>query len=244
MPDKSTTGTYMLSPEHTEAVARAASDPAIAAIIGVSPEEFIARQVAGRTEGTGYGLAIMDRRELVGVCTLQEILDAEGPEMGFWVDQTQRRKGYATFGVGMILEFAFRNLALKRVRAAVAKENDAARRVLEKNGFVPMGAQSGEATTVYGVTRQAWVDFRNGPALAALHPSLKSILTAELEAGNEVVETGGGWPDPDSVFVRLRDQFRTRSSPLPEGVAYTEPNDPHWWRADYTTRSPRHVLAC
>jgi hypothetical protein len=65
-----------------------------------------------------------------------------------------------------------------------------------------------------------------------------------LAAGNEVIESGGGWPDADSVFVRLRDPFRTTPSPLPDGVVYTEPNDPHWWKADYSSRSPRHILAC
>ena len=76
--------------------------------------------------------------------------------------------------------------------------------------------------------------------MALLHPALRAILDAELAAGNEVAETGGGWPDPDSVFVRLRDPFRTKPSPLPPNVVYTEPNDPHWWKADYgTVSSPR-----
>jgi hypothetical protein len=62
-------------------------------------------------------------------------------------------------------------------------------------------------------------------------------------AGNSVGETGAGWPDTDSIFVRLREPFRTKPS-LPDGVSYTEPNDPHWWKADYSSKSPRHVLAC
>jgi len=65
-----------------------------------------------------------------------------------------------------------------------------------------------------------------------------------VSTGNEVAETGGGWPDADSVFVRLRDPFRTKPLPLPAGIVYTEPNDPHWWKADYTSSAPRHTLAC
>lgn len=45
-------------------------------------------------------------------------------------------------------------------------------------------------------------------------------------------------------IVRLKTPFLARPPVLPDGVTYTEPGDPHWWMADYTTRSPRHILAC
>jgi hypothetical protein len=100
-----------------------------------------------------------------------------------------------------------------------------------------------ELLAVYAITRAQWLDFRNGPALASLDPVLKDILRAELAAGNEISETGCGWPDTDSVFVKLKHRFRVRPESLPGEVTYTEPNSPHWWFADYSTGSPRHILA-
>lgn len=92
--------------------------------------------------------------------------------------------------------------------------------------------------------RALWLELSHAPDLARLHPGLKQILQAELAAGNEVSETGGGWPETASVFVKMRGRFRTRPDPLPTGVIYTEPKSPHWWPADYSTQSPAHILAC
>ena len=78
--------------------------------------------------------------------------------------------------------------------------------------------------------------------LARLDPELKRLLDAEVAAGNAVVETGSGWPQKESVFVMLRDPFRVKHEKLPAGMTYTEPNDPHWWHADYGYHG--HVLAC
>ena len=245
-------GVYLLAPEHAEGIQRLASHPAIGAATHVTnlyPEkgaqEFIARKRAEQAEGKGYGFAIVDRGEAVGVCGVSGIGGNATPELGVWVGVPYWGKGYATFAVKMVLEFAFQNLGLVSVRAMVPASNAAARRVLEKNGFEILARDDANApVVVHEITRGRWLEQRNGPALAALHPALRAILEAELAAGNEIAETGGGWPDPDSVFVRLRHEFRTRHEPLPAGLTYTEPNDPHWWKADYSSQSPRHVLAC
>ena len=256
MKPRGSAGVYMLSPEHADGIQRLASDPAIAAATRIPhpyPEngahEFIARKRAQQAEGTGYGFAIVDRGEVVGVCNVSGIGGDATPTLGVWVGVPYWGKGYATFAVKMVLEFAFQNLGLVRVRAMVPASSAAARRVLEKNGFEAKPDQDlpgdpKEQLLVHETTRHRWIEQRNGPALAALHPALRAILEAELAAGNEIAETGGGWPDPDSVFVRLRHEFRTRPDPLAEDLTYTEPNDPHWWKADYSSRSPRHVLAC
>jgi hypothetical protein len=162
-------------------------------------------------------------------------------------------KGYATFGVKMLLQFAFQNLSLTRVGSSALESNTGSRRVLVKNGFQLLRIEPhhdtqlkrpDELQAIYEITRLQWLDFRNGPVLASLHPVLKNILQAELIAGNEISETGGGWPDADSVFVKLKRHFLTHQDSLPAGVVYTEPNSPHWWFADYSTGSPRHILAC
>ena len=252
-------GLYLLSPEHAEPVRRLVADPSIAESVRASRTgldhtgaDFVALMNGRREAGTAYGFATVDGGEVVGVVTLEGIYEDGGPDLVFWVGRPHWRKGYATFAVKMALEFAFQNLRLERVRAAAAGSNIGALRVLEKQGFAPSRSDAaGDAAedragrrVDFTLERQRWIDLRDNPALAALHPALREILAAELAAGNEVLETGRGYPDPDSVFVRLRHPFRTRPSPLPGGVEYNEPNDPHWWMADYSSRSPRHTLAC
>jgi RimJ/RimL family protein N-acetyltransferase len=227
----------MLSAEHATALERLAADPGFSTLLGGSATDFISKQTAAREAGSAFGFAIIDRGTLVGVCLLSDVGHPDGPLVRVCIGQEERRKGYGTFGVRMMGELAFRNLGVAQIRA-VAGPEAAEHRVLEKNGF--------EASTGsrFEVSREGWQEFRDAPALAALHPDLKTLLVAELVTGNEVLETGGGWPDPDSVFVRLKHPFMARPPVLPDGVVYTEPGDPHWWKADYTTRSPRHILAC
>lgn len=227
----------MLSAEHVEGLERLAEDPEVAEIMEVSATAYVARRIVAQGEGSAWSFAIIDQGSIVGVSTLTG-LDGGEPTANVWVAPRERRKGYGAFALRMLVEFAFRNLSLTRVAAEVPEVDDGPRRVLEKTGFV--ARESGR----FLITPERWREFRDGPALADLHSDLKAILESELKAGNEVVETGRGWPDPDSVFVRLRNPFASHPSPLPEGVTYTEPNDPHWWKADYTTCSPRHTLAC
>jgi RimJ/RimL family protein N-acetyltransferase len=259
MATSQTAGVYLLTAEHAEAIERLALDPAISEAMRAlctgptSARDFVASQLKQRDEGTGYGFAIVDRKDVVGVVTLSEPYAAEGPNLHFWVGRPYWRNGYATFGVRMTLEFAFQSLRLERVNAGVQETNVGARRVLERHGFErtapasqsdAASAPGDEPRAVYAILRTRWIELRDNPAVARLHPGLRAILDAELAAGNEVLETGSGFPDPESVFVRLRHPFRTRPSPLPDGLVYSEPNDPHWWMADYSSRSPRHILSC
>jgi len=52
-----------------------------------------------------------------------------------------RSKGYGTEAVRIILDYAFNNLGIERVTANTLEQNLAARRSLEKNGFVLEGRE-------------------------------------------------------------------------------------------------------
>ena len=257
MPATSTSaGVYLLVAEHADAVQRFAADASLARMAGIphppsatAGDEMVARTTADRNSGAAYWNAVVDRGEVKGLAALLNPYTDNG-EVRAWIDPASRRRGYGELAVRMVLEFAFRNLQLRRVTTIAHPDDSAATRTLAKFGFVPADDTPGaarsapNAATIYALTRTEWIAHRDRPAIAALHPDLRAILDAELAAGNEVVESGGGWPDADSIFIRLRDPFRTTPSPLPDGVVYTEPNDPHWWKADYSSRSPRHILAC
>jgi hypothetical protein len=73
---------------------------------------------------------------------------------------------------------------------------------------------------------------------------LAELLAAELAAGNEIFETGSGWPRPESVLVSLAKPFLTKPAPLPPGVVFREINDPHWWKAEYEHEPSGQMLIC
>ena len=76
-----------------------------------------------------------------------------------------------------------------------------------------------------------------------LRPELQAILDLELKAGNRVFEASRDWPDPGSVFVTLNQPFHKKYD-VKDPVRYNEPNDPHYWKADYSCGKPLHTLAC
>jgi hypothetical protein len=76
-----------------------------------------------------------------------------------------------------------------------------------------------------------------------LNTELKGILDSELKTGNQVLEASRDWPDPGSVFITLSQPFHEKYDTA-ETIKYSEPNDPHYWKADYSCGKPVHVLAC
>lgn len=249
MTTTTTAGVYMLAEEHAAAIQRLASDPTLARMLAIAQPlvatagaDTIARASSQRIAGEAYWNAVVDQREVHGFSALLGPYGNQ-PTIAVWIEPVARRRGYGELAARLALDFAFRNLQLAAVYATADVSDAAQTRMLSKFGFTPANGGAGEPETLYRLTRSEWVTHRDAPAIARLHPSLRSILDAELAAGNAVAETGGGWPDPDSVFIRLRDPFRTKPDALPSDVVYTEPNDPHWWKADYSSTSPRHILA-
>jgi ribosomal-protein-alanine N-acetyltransferase len=59
--------------------------------------------------------------------------------LGYWVAARLGGHGLATRAVGEVLEIAFGELGLHRLEAATLVDNFPSRRVLEKNGFEPIG---------------------------------------------------------------------------------------------------------
>jgi hypothetical protein len=77
-----------------------------------------------------------------------------------------------------------------------------------------------------------------------LCPELHELLSAELAAGNAVVEYRTGLYAADAVLVLLANAFRARPRELPAGVEYRDVNDPHCWKAEYFRPTTKHCIAC
>ena len=205
---------------------------------GEDAKQFVIRQIAARAAGTAYAFAIEASHRLIGAVGLLDVTGGQARALVCWVGAPHRRQGYGSFAIGITLEFAFKNLRLDSVQAP-STASEAGRRLVIAHGFAtPTEVQPA------GLERRAWLAHRHSSALARLHPALRGILDAELAAGNEVIDASCETPEPGSVFVRLRRPFVARPATLPAEVTYHEPDDPHWWRAEYSTRAPRHVLAC
>jgi len=69
---------------------------------------------------------------LVGGCELR--LQPGPPEVSYWTAAGQRRRGYATRALVLLLQYA-RSIGVTQVEANVAEDNQASRRVSEKAGF-------------------------------------------------------------------------------------------------------------
>lgn len=82
--------------------------------------------------------------------------------------------------------------------------------------------------------------------LEKLPPSMQTILDAEIKAGNRIVDVMEDYPDPHSVCVTLGEKFIVKHKNLDEGeVEFSLCNDPHYWFADYTSKTyPKHLIIC
>jgi [ribosomal protein S5]-alanine N-acetyltransferase len=87
-----------------------------------------------------FGIFLLDGK-LIGQVTISNVVRGVGQyaDIGYFIDHEVQGKGYTSAAVGLILEYAFRALALHRVQACILLHNEGSRRVLEKNGFQAEG---------------------------------------------------------------------------------------------------------
>ena len=105
-------------------------DPPLAdGVVALRPE---------RTNGA-LVLAIVDAGTgaLLGWCEIRrpERDDPGRGEIGYELEADARGRGAATRGVGLLVDWAFRELGMRRVQALVHPDNEASMAVLERLGF-------------------------------------------------------------------------------------------------------------
>ena len=87
-----------------------------------------------RQFGTGYGFGVFVNGAFAGEINLNSI--QRGPfqnaYVGYWVDEAQAGQGYIPEAFVVVARFAFEELHLHRIQAAVVPRNVASRRVAEK----------------------------------------------------------------------------------------------------------------
>ena len=94
-----------------------------------------------RIEGDALSFAILAGNRIAGTVTLSNIVRGpfQSATLGYWVAERLGGRGLATHAVQEVVAIAFEELRLHRLQAATLVDNVASQRVLEKNGFEPIG---------------------------------------------------------------------------------------------------------
>jgi len=110
--------------------------------------------VAG-DKGYPFHIFRADDDQLVGACNLTHVKrgSLQSAHIGYWVAAEYARKGFARAAIGGVLRYAFEELGLHRINAAVGLDNTASIQLLKNCGFHEEGLAR-EYLKIDG----AWVD--------------------------------------------------------------------------------------
>ncbi|MBD0370364.1 MAG: GNAT family N-acetyltransferase [Pyrinomonadaceae bacterium] len=97
--------------------------------------------IQGRADTVIFGIRLLEDDTLIGSCQLHSISPVHrSAELQIRLGETSRHgKGFGTEAVGLLLDYAFKELKLHRVYLHVFSTNLPAIRVYEKTGFVREG---------------------------------------------------------------------------------------------------------
>lgn len=103
--------------------------------------ERLTESLARHADAREYPGMIMVDDRIAGRINLNNIVLGafRSADLGYWVGQSDARRGVATAAVGAMLRIAFDELDLHRVQAGTLLNNGASQRVLERNGFTRIG---------------------------------------------------------------------------------------------------------
>jgi RimJ/RimL family protein N-acetyltransferase len=101
-------------------------------------EQWIAAHEMAFAEGRSvvFGSRLKQDGKLIGVVGVREIdINHSQAEVGFWVGVQWWGRGYATEGLGAVLQFGFEHMRLNRMYGYHLVRNSASGRVMEKSGM-------------------------------------------------------------------------------------------------------------
>ena len=94
--------------------------------------------------GDFYDWAIIckDSGKMIGTCGFTRFFFTHnGAEIGYVINPAYYGRGIATEVVGRVIRYGFEKLELERIEGKFMIENDASRRVMEKNGMIFEGVR-------------------------------------------------------------------------------------------------------
>ena len=114
----------------------------------------------------GFGIFLRSTGEFVGEVSLGSV--QRGPiqsgNVGYWIDESHAGHGYMPEAVAIVLQYAFEQLGLHRVEAAIVPRNARSRRVAAKLGLRDEGTSERflqirgvwEDHVRYAITAEEW----------------------------------------------------------------------------------------
>jgi ribosomal-protein-alanine N-acetyltransferase len=102
-------------------------------------QEFIrkVRKAVIDNEGIMWGICLKDSDKLIGTVGLWRMIkEHHRAEIGYTLHPGYWHKGYMNEALAVVLDYGFKELKLHSVEANVNPENQASRKLLERNGFV------------------------------------------------------------------------------------------------------------
>ena len=83
-----------------------------------------------------FGIEYKESGKIIGVMAIAQIdYKNKNAELGWWIGKKYWGKGIATEAIQLILNFAFKELKLRRVFAHVYSSNKSSAKLCERNGF-------------------------------------------------------------------------------------------------------------
>lgn len=103
------------------------------------------KKMVSSDEGYPFHIFRATDNAMVGACNLTTVQRKvkQSCALGYWIAERHARQGYGRASVRAVCRFAFEQLALHRVEAAVGIENTASRHLLENVGFAHEGIGRG-----------------------------------------------------------------------------------------------------
>ena len=117
--------------------------------------------VSGRWHSEKLGFCAVIEKEtnkFLGWCGIWRLKETGEIEIGYAIDKTQWKKGFATEAAEKFMRYAFEELNAERLVAVARPENTASRRVMEKLGmkFVKTAAFYEQSLVQYAVNKGDW----------------------------------------------------------------------------------------
>ncbi len=140
-----------------EAMAAAMNDPLLRRFTlrlseDTGPDEMRAFQQDSQQawgEGRSYQFAIFDRDTQAPIGGIGFRADINS--FGYWLTKDARGKGLMSEAVSSVLAYLFDVVGVEMIKAGTDPDNHASRRILDKQGFQPIGCEQMEAANRGGV---------------------------------------------------------------------------------------------
>jgi ribosomal-protein-alanine N-acetyltransferase len=106
-----------------------------------SQRKMIMDALAGHDRGDAVPLVITVDTDVVGRINVTDIIRGafQSAHLGYWVSQEHNGRGVATAAVAATVALAFGQYGLHRLQAGTLVHNHGSQRVLQRNGFTPIG---------------------------------------------------------------------------------------------------------